>query len=474
MALSFKEKYSFGIGAFGKDIILAYVNVFLMIYFTDVLYLSPAFVGSLFFVARIWDAINDPVMGMIVDNTHNKFGKFRTWITIGTILNAITFVGMFYTFGLERNMLYIYISIVYILYGMTYTMLDIPYWAWLPNLTDDPHEREQIGVIPRIFASSSYLIMGIISFHLIYFLNDIFGFKDRNSEFGYTAGAVLIAIIYITFMAITVFNVKENSSASSNEKINLKHMWTILTQNEHLKSYIGLMLAYHLFNGGYGSFMIYYLKYVAGNQNLFSIYSACQLAEMGGLLIFPFIAKKFGRDTTYKIACLVPVFGLLILGFSALFMPASAVLLATATIMMKVGAGLIIGTITVLVADVIDYNQLKFGMRNESIICSAQTFLVKTSGAVCGLMTGLALTFLKYDPTLPQQSTLTIIGLRLLVFIPSIIFILISLFIYLKGYKLKGKLLYEVREKVTKMNTSKFDTTEEQEKKVTVENVVTD
>ena len=119
MALSFREKYSFGIGAFGKDIILAYVNIFLMIYFTDVLYLSPAFVGSLFFVARIWDAINDPVMGMIVDNTHNKFGKFRTWISIGTILNAVTFVGMFYTFGLEGKMLYVYISIVYILYGMT-------------------------------------------------------------------------------------------------------------------------------------------------------------------------------------------------------------------------------------------------------------------------------------------------------------------------------------------------------------------
>ncbi len=461
MALSFREKYSFGIGAFGKDIILAYVNVFLMIYFTDVLYITPAFVGSLFFVARIWDAINDPVMGMIVDNTHNKFGKFRTWITIGTLLNAITFVGMFYTFGLEGKMLYVYISIIYILYGMTYTMLDIPYWAWLPNLTDDPHEREQIGVIPRIFASSSYLIMGIISFHLIYFFNNIFGF-NKNAEFGYTAGALLIATIYVSFMAITVFNVKETNSSSSNEKINLKHMWTILTQNEHLKSYIGLMLAYHLFNGGYGSFMIYYLKYVAGNQNLFSIYSACQLAEMGGLLLFPFIAKKFGRDTTYKIACLVPVLGLSILGFSALFMPASAVLLATATIMMKVGAGLIIGTITVLVADVIDYNQLKFGMRNESIICSAQTFLVKTSGAVCGLMTGLALTFLKYDPTLPQQSELTITGLRLLVFIPSIIFILISLFIYLKGYKLKGKVLYEVREQVAKINVK--DEAENEEK----------
>ena len=474
MALSFKEKYSFGIGAFGKDIILAYVNVFLMIYFTDVLYLSPAFVGSLFFVARIWDAINDPVMGMIVDNTHNKFGKFRTWISIGTILNAIAFVGMFYSFGFEGKMLYTYISIVYIIYGMRLSVLDIRYWAWLPNLTDDPHEREQIGVIPRVFASSSYLIMGVVSFHLIYFLNNTFGAGDKNASLGYTLGAILIAIIYVTFIGITVVNVKETHNSTSNEKINLKHMWTILTQNEHLKSYIGLMLAYQLFNGGYGSFMIYYLKYVAGNQNLFSIYSACQLAEMVGLVLFPVVAKKLGRDTTYKIACLVPALGLVILGFSAIFMPASALLLATAMIMMKIGAGLIIGTITVLVADVIDYNQLKFGMRNESIICSAQTFLVKTSGAVCGLITGLSLTFLKYDPTLPQQSDLTINGLRLLVFIPSLIFILTSLFIYVKGYKLKGKVLYEVREKVAQLNsdnTTSSKETEERTEEVLLETI---
>lgn len=98
MALSFREKYSFGIGAFGKDIILAYVGVFLMIYFTDVLYLSPAFVGSLFFVARIWDAINDPVMGMIVDNTQgissnnqNPFIALKRPETTETLGEAIGF-----------------------------------------------------------------------------------------------------------------------------------------------------------------------------------------------------------------------------------------------------------------------------------------------------------------------------------------------------------------------------------------------
>lgn len=459
MKLSFKEKYSFGLGAFGKDIILAYTGVFLMYYFTDILLISPAFVGSLFFVARIWDAINDPMMGMLVDRTNSKFGKFKYWVFVGTILNGIVSIAMFTTFGLTGNALLAYISIIYILWGMTYTILDIPYWAWLPNLTDDPHEREEIGVIPRMFASSSYLILGIISFHMIYFLNNIFGNGVKTAKIGYSIGAIIIVAIYITCVMITLINVKDrtkihSSNNEKNEKINLKHMWIVLTTNKHLKPYIGLMLAYQLFNGGYGSFMIYYLKNVAGNENLFSIYSACQLAEMVGLFIFPFVAKKIGRDSTYKLACLIPAIGLIILGFSAFTKPDSAILLVIAMSMMKVGAGLIIGTITVLVADVIDYNELQFGMRNESIICSTQTFLVKTSGAVSGLITGITLTFLKYNPTLPQQSELTITGLKIMVFLPSLIFILLSLYIYLKGYKLKGKELYNMREELLKLKSS--------------------
>ncbi len=160
--------------------------------------------------------------------------------------------------------------------------------------------------------------------------------------------------------------------------------------------------------------------------------------------MFPLFARRLGRDATYKIACVIGIVGLCILGFSAFVAPASLILLVLGTIGIKIGSGLIIGTITVLVAvigivglcilgfsafvapaslillvlgtigikigsgliigtitvlvaDVIDYNQLQFGMRNESIICSAQTFLVKTSMAVCGLLTGFSLTVLGYD-----------------------------------------------------------------------------
>ena len=85
-----------------------------MLYFTDTLYLAPAFVGVLFLVARIWDAINDPVMGMICDNTHTKFGKFRIWLVIGTLLNSVAFVLLFHSFHLSGTSLYIYVSVMYV------------------------------------------------------------------------------------------------------------------------------------------------------------------------------------------------------------------------------------------------------------------------------------------------------------------------------------------------------------------------
>lgn len=146
---STREKYCFGIGAIGKDAIVNLVGSFLMLYLTDTLYLAPAFVGILFLVARIWDAINDPIMGMIVDNTRTKYGKFRIWLVVGTLLNSVVFVLLFSSFGLTGTSLYVYVAVMYILYGMTYTVMDVPYWSWLPNLTNDPHEREKVSVIPR-------------------------------------------------------------------------------------------------------------------------------------------------------------------------------------------------------------------------------------------------------------------------------------------------------------------------------------
>ena len=240
---STREKYCFGIGAIGKDAICNLVGSFLMLYFTDTLYLAPAFVGVLFLVARIWDAINDPVMGMICDNTHTKFGKFRIWLVIGTLLNSVAFVLLFHSFHLSGTSLYIYVSVMYILYGMTYTIMDVPYWSWLPNLTNDPHEREKVSVIPRFFASLAGFSVATFGLYIINHLNKIAGEKNLYAETGYTLFAIIIAVIFIVAIGITVFNVKEESTIGVYaEKTSLKQAFLSLLK---MISYL-LLLEFYL------------------------------------------------------------------------------------------------------------------------------------------------------------------------------------------------------------------------------------
>ena len=124
-----RVKYTFAFGALGKDLIYGMMATFAMIYFTDVLKVSPGFVGIVFFVAKLWDAFNDLFMGMIVDNTRSRFGKFVPWLVIGTLVNSVVFVVLFTDFKLTGTSLCIFVAVIYVLWGMTYTIMDIPYWS---------------------------------------------------------------------------------------------------------------------------------------------------------------------------------------------------------------------------------------------------------------------------------------------------------------------------------------------------------
>src|SRR5699024_5044274 len=103
------QKYSFGIGALGKDLIVNLIGIYLMFYLTDVLGVSAAFFVTLYFVARIWDTINDPVMCFIVDKTITRWGKFRPWILIGTLINSVATLILFTDFHLHGTALYSFV-----------------------------------------------------------------------------------------------------------------------------------------------------------------------------------------------------------------------------------------------------------------------------------------------------------------------------------------------------------------------------
>ncbi|MGL5351177.1 MAG: melibiose:sodium transporter MelB [Cetobacterium sp.] len=442
--VSLKMKLSYGLGALGKDYACAIVYIFLMYYFTDVLGLAPAFVGTLFLVARMWDAVNDPAMGMLVDNTRSKWGKFRPWIMIGTILNAITVVGMFTKpEAFAGKSLYIYISIMYILWGMTYTIMDIPFWSMIPSLSSDKKEREEIAVVPRIFASLAWLSLGSFGLPLIAFLG------KGNEGRGFSLLSLGIAAIFILTSIITVMNVKEQVvSKKASEKINLKEAFRLILKNDQLVALIGTVLMFNLMAQISGGVAIYYFKYAVGIEKLFSVFTGFSgLAEIGSLLMFPILSTKIGRKKVFFLACALPVIGFLMLFFSGVIAPGNATLIAISGIVAKLGSGLTLGISTVMLADVVDYGEFKFGSRNESVIFSVQTLLVKSASAVSGWLIGMGLSMVGYVPNVTQTAS-AILGIKYLMIVFPILLSICGYVIYRKYYKLNGEYYDEIVETI--------------------------
>lgn len=451
-----REKYCFGIGAIGKDAIVNLVGSYLMLYLTDTLYLAPAFVGVLFLVARIWDAINDPVMGMIVDNTRTKYGKFRIWLAIGTLLNSVVFVLLFTSFGLKGTSLYVYVAVMYILYGMTYTVMDVPYWSWLPNLTNDPHEREKVSVIPRFFASLAGFCVATFGLSIIKGFNKSAGSSNLLAETGFTRFAIVIAVIFIVTIGITITNVKEESTLNSKVKrTGLKQALNIIVKNDQLLAFIGLLLTFNLCTQIAKGFAVYYFKNVCGNEDLYAIFGFAIIAEMFGLVIFPKVASKISREKVYALACGCVILGLGLLGIMGFVIPTSVPGTILCCGIMFLGSGLSLGVTTCCMADVIDYGEVKFGVRNESVTCSAQTFLMKAAMAAAGGLTGVGLQIVGYNAKLEVQSAATVAGIRILMIVIPIIIAAISFMIYKKFYTLKGERMEEVTRKVNEMHAAK-------------------
>jgi melibiose permease len=448
--LSFISKLCFGIGAFGKDAVYAIVGTYLMMYLTDYRSVAPAFVGVLFMVARIWDAFNDPFMGMVVDNTRTKWGKFRPWILIGTVLNAIVLVLLFLDNGLEGKSYLVWCSIFYILWGMTYTIMDIPYWSLVPALTDDDDERQQMSAIPRIFASLAWLVIN--SFGLV-MVAKLGGGDDVK---GFSILAIIISIVFILASLVTCLTCKERVITPKAEKTTVKGMINVLFKNDQVKVILGIALFFNIAYQLSNSFALYYFKYVAertfdtdGNGVLYPVYAGVAgFAQMASMAILPMLSKKIGKKVSFFFASFLPVFGFVLLWVLGYVMPTNVIAVGICSAIVNCGIGFMLVFITVILSEVVDYGEYTLGTRNESILFSMQTFVVKFAGAFSGFVSGIGLTLIGYvanQEQTPQAET----GMRVIMFlIPGILSALCYL-IYIKGYKLTPEFYSQMKKELT-------------------------
>lgn len=431
--IAIKTKLSYGLGALGKDFACAPIYIFLMFYFTDVAGLSAAFVGTIFLAARILDAITDPMMGVICDNTRSRFGKFRPWIVVGTILNAAVLIGLFCTHMFEGTALYIYAAAAYILWGLTYTIMDIPYWSMIPALSNSRQEREKLVVWPRLFASLAWFITGTYGLHIVGEL----GNGDQGE--GFFKVAMLIAVLFVLSAFLVARNVKEQSTpeaATKAEKFNFKDVMVIIGKNDQLKALIGTVLSYQIANMLVGGFAIYYFTYALGNADLFPVYMMIAgAAEVAGVFLFPRIADMLPRKHLWMTACGFPILSCLLLVAMGSFAPGNTLLIGLSGAAIKFGVGIANALQTVMLADVVDYGEHKTGRRSESVIFSVQTMLVKFAGAAGGFIVGVGLSVIGYVPNVEQSET-TIMGLNIMMLAIPAVMMLVSAVIYKRFYRL--------------------------------------
>ncbi|HIV55504.1 MAG TPA: melibiose:sodium transporter MelB [Candidatus Anaerobiospirillum stercoravium] len=436
--VTLKEKVSFGLGAVGKDMAYAAMAVYLMMYFTDVVGVSAAFVGVVFLFARLWDAFNDPIMGWIVDNTKSRWGKFRPWILIGTLVNSIIAILLFtnpvHFFDLSMGQAMAYCAVFYILWGMSYTIMDIPYWSFIPAFSSDSKVRDVMSVIPRTGAMIGGQFVTIFGLSMITWLGVTGGSADSE---GFQRYLIFVCVVFIALELICVTNIHEHVQTPLRQKITIKGMLNILFKNDQLLVIIVLTIIQQIGQNLVNGTILYYFKYVLISEDSYPYFMAAgAIAQFVAFVTFPKLVEKTSRRFVYigsGLLMIVGYLGMFLLGGEG----AGIYLACGAYCVASLGVALSLVSTTVMLADTVDYGEYKLGTRAESIVFSMQTMTVKFGTALAGFLSGLTLTLVGYVPNV-QQSEGTLLGLRVVMFVVSSIILLVMLLLYIKYYKLNG------------------------------------
>lgn len=442
----------YGIGALGMDLSYGLFYSFLGYYLTDTLYLHPIFIMVIAFVARVWDGINDPMMGAIVDRTNSRFGKYRRWILIGSAANAVVLVLLFtnpgFSTGAQGNTsiwLYVYVSVMYILWGMTNTMMDIPYWSMVPSLTNDPKQRNIAATVPRAFSGFGQVIIAMATPLVVPLLG---GQEEGYNAAGFRrwaliCGVILIGLILVAFRSTGKIPALVNTKPSQN-KITARAVLDTLRSNDQLLIF---MLVALLMNTGWytlnGLATHYFERVVVENsQSVQSIFSLIVgVGQAAGLFLLPVLTKWLKRNTVIKIAMSMAGVGYLGMYFFRNTFAGFAVF----CIIGMIGVGSSFVAQTIMLSDIVDYGEVKQGRRSDAVTFSMKGFLQKGAYTLQAIAMYLMLHFTHYDGSLAVQPQSAKTGITVMMLLVPPVLTALSLLVFHLKYKLDETKMAEVR-----------------------------
>jgi melibiose permease/lactose/raffinose/galactose permease len=434
-----RNRYTFGLGTVGRDMLYSMVSMYLLFYLTDILNLPDStmwWMTGVLTVLRVFDAVNDPFMGFLVDNTHSRFGKFKPWIAIGGLLGGILTVLLFTDLGLRGGAYVISFAIIYILWDFTYGANDIAYWSMLPSLTIDQKEREKTGSFARICANIGMYLVVVCILPITGALGG-----DKKAWFIFAVGVIVITWAFLCF---TIFGVKENRSLyKKEESTSLKEMFIVIFKNDQL---LFTAISMALFMVGYCTttgFGVYYFKYAFKNEGMYSVFAGILgISQLLALTSFSIFSKKYTRKQLYTFSTV-----LIVIGYILFFLtPMNMIVIGIAGVLIFIGEAFIQLLMLMFLTDTVEYGQWKLGRRNESITFSIQPFINKIGGAIANGIVGATLIISGINsaatPNDVTSAGLTI--MKLSMFILPLILIAAGYIVYRVKYKIDKEMFDKI------------------------------
>lgn len=396
-------KWIYSATAMGRDAAYTLISLFLIAYIqfaAPIGYVNDVYsrgdyfaqfgvISIIVIIARIWDGLNDPIMGFIIERCHFKMGKYKPWILIGAITNTAVMLVLF----LARPQGWAYVAlfgVFYFLWDITYTMNDIGYWSMLPALTSDEKQRNEITTIMSIFISiGAFAVGGVVPLTVA-----------NNAVQNYGIIAIVVSVVFLLSQLILVFFAKESARNLEQEKISQKtkfgDMFRLMKTNDQLRWIVIVILIYYIASNILNGLGLNYFYFMFGYGNdageggniqfLFTIMYA------GGTILaqflFPLLIKFLKRSTLLLISFLMMALGHVVFFFiGAPFngVPALGVqypiLLYVLGIIIFSGQGIFYLILLIMMENTIEYNEWKTGERKEAVAFSLRPLTAKLASS---------------------------------------------------------------------------------------------
>lgn len=445
--IKFKEKIGYGFGDMASSMFWKLFGSYLMIFYTDVFGLSATVVGTMFLVTRIWDSAFDPIVGVIADRTHSRWGKFRPYLLYLAVPFAIIGVLTFMTPDLEDTGKVIYAYFTYSLMMMVYSAINVPYASLLGVISSDPKERNILSTYRMTFAYIGSFIALLLFMPMVNYFSE-----GYNAQRGWTMSVVVIALICAVLFYGCFAWTKERVKSISQQQNLLKDDLKDLLNNRPWWILLGAGVAALVFNSIRDGATVYYFKYFIIEENyttasflgisfvLSGLYLAVgQAANIGGVILAAPISNRIGKRATYMWAMAIATI------FSVLFYwldRENILMIFVFQIIISVCAGSIFPLLWSMYADCADYSELKTGNRATGLIFSSSSMSQKFGWAIGSAITGWLLSYFGFQANMVQNQS-TLHGIKLfLSFLPAIGTVLSIIFISM--YPLSEKKMEEI------------------------------